>query len=83
MRVISNKEFNTNRGKYFNPAVDEEVCTKRNTGVYNLMHRPIEKQYPEQEILEPDEDFYRAITMNEFLIGVKEDIREIFRKGEK
>ena len=35
------------------------------------------------EIFEPDDDFYRSITMDEFLIGAKEDLREIFRKGKR
>jgi hypothetical protein len=33
--------------------------------------------------LMPDEDLSRAITMDELLIGVKEDLREMFRKGKK
>ena len=43
----------------------------------------IKKASLEQHILAPDEDFYRAITIDELLIGVKEDIREMFRKGKK
>jgi hypothetical protein len=31
--------------------------------------------------LVPDDDFYRATSMDELLIGVKEDIREVYRKG--
>lgn len=37
----------------------------------------------EQQILEPDDDLRRAITIDEFLIGVKEDLREMFRNGKK
>ena len=37
----------------------------------------------EQRILEPDDDLCRAITIDEFLIGAKEDLREMFRNGKK
>ena len=66
MRVISSKEFNANQEMYFDMAVNEEVCIKRDTGMYRLMYSPLELKYPEQEILEPDEDFYNAISGDEF-----------------
>jgi hypothetical protein len=34
-------------------------------------------------LLMPDEDLARAITMDELLIGVKEDLRAMFKKGKK
>ena len=72
MRVISSKEFNTNQKNYAKMAVNEEVCDT----MYSPMHRPLEMQYPEQEILEPDEDFYRAITMEE----VREKLHRLIDK---
>ena len=66
MRVISSKEFNINQKKYLKMTENEEVFLKRDNGMYSPMHRPLEMQYPEQEILEPDEDFYNAISGNEF-----------------
>ena len=66
MRVISSKEFNTNQDMYFDMAVNEEVCIKRDNSIYLLMYSPLEMQYPEQAILEPDEDFYNAISGDEF-----------------
>ena len=79
MKAISSKEFNTNQKKYSEMAVNEEVCDT----IYSPLHRPYEIQYPEQEILEPDEDFYSAITMEELLIGVKEDLREMFKNAKR
>jgi len=66
MTVVSTKEFNTNQDKYFDMAVNEEVCIKRNNSMYHLMYQPLELQYPEQPILEPDDDFHRAISADEF-----------------
>jgi hypothetical protein len=37
----------------------------------------------EQQILEPDDDLRSAITFDELLIRVKEDLREMFRNGKK
>jgi hypothetical protein len=34
-----------------------------------------------QKILQPDDDLRRAITFDELLTGVKEDLREMFSKG--
>jgi hypothetical protein len=36
---------------------------------------------PEQPILEPDDDLRSAITFDELLIGVKEDLREMFKSS--
>ena len=79
MRVISRKEFDTNQENYATMAVNEEVCIEeRDNSVYGRMHRPLEMQYPEQEILEPDEDFYRAITMEELRESVHEFIHKLY-----
>ena len=66
MTVVSTKEFNTNQKRYFELAENEEVCIKRCNSMYHLMFRPLETQYLEQPILEPDNDFYRAISAEEF-----------------
>lgn len=34
-------------------------------------------------IMQPDEDLARAITADELMKGVKEDLREIFKKSKK
>ena len=84
MTVITSKEFASNQKKYFDMAVNEEVCIKRGTNRYQLMYNPIERtKIPEQPILEPDDDLRNAITMDELLIGVKEDLRKMFRNGKK
>jgi antitoxin (DNA-binding transcriptional repressor) of toxin-antitoxin stability system len=86
MLVISSREFRENQKSYLDK-VDE--------GVEILIQRGKNKSYkivPSTEndtiinkkyILAPDEDLHRAITMDELLKGVKEDIREMFRNGKK
>jgi Ca2+-binding EF-hand superfamily protein len=81
MTLVSTKEFNTHQEKYFDMAVNGNVCIQRGENMFYLSYAPFESPNPEQPILEPDDDLRRAITMDEFLIGVKEDLREIFRKG--
>ena len=73
MRVISSKEFNTNQKNYAKMAVNEEVCD-----TISPLRKPLEMQYPEQEILELDEDCYRAITMDELLERVLDDIHKFY-----
>ena len=65
MTLVSTKEFNTYQDKYLDLAVNEDVCIKRGDGMFYLMYRPLEVQYPEQVIKEPDEDLRRAITAEE------------------
>ena len=80
MTVVSTKEFNANQEMYFDLAANEQVYIQREDCMFivKLANYPKKKKY-----LEPDDDLRRAITMDEFLIGAKEDLREIFRKGEK
>ena len=78
MTVISGKEFIANQKRYFDMARDEKICIKRGKNRFHLLYAPDEKQVPPQPILEPDEDFYRAITMDELKKMVKEDIRQMY-----
>jgi len=78
MTVISTKEFNTDQEKYFNMAVNGNVCIKRGDNMFYLSFVPTKEQYPEQPILEPDERLSKAITIDEFLEGVHEDIHNYF-----
>jgi len=47
--------------------------------MFHLTCNPVEEI--NRVYYEPDEDFYRSITMDELLIGVKEDLQEMFRNG--
>ena len=78
MTLVSSKEFALNQQRYFDLAMNEDVCIKNGENRFHLMYKPIEEQYPEQAILEPDDDLRRAITMEEFRKLVKEDIHQIY-----
>ena len=78
MTVISTKEFNTDQEKYFDMAVNGNVCIKRGDHMFFLSFVPVREQYPEQPILEPDERLRNAIAIDEFLVGVREDIHNYF-----
>jgi len=68
MTLVSSNEFAVNQQRYLNLARKEDVCIQNDDeGMYRLLYTPAEKQYPPQPILKPDEDFYRAITMDEFI----------------
>jgi len=79
MTVINSKEFISNQSKYFNLAVSEDVCIKRGRNMFYLIHKPVEKiNIPEQPILEPDDDLRRAITADELLERIYDDIDKKF-----
>ena len=80
MTEVSGKEFIANQKRYFDMAIDEKICIKRGKNRFHLLYAPDEKQIPPQPILEPDEDFYRAITMDELRESVHEHIHKLFSK---
>lgn len=75
MRVISSAELRSNMKKYLDLAASEQIIIQRGRTETFVLQK--------QEYLEPDEDLKRAISVDEFLVGVKEDIHEIFSKGKK
>jgi hypothetical protein len=77
MTVVSSKEFATNQEKYFDLAVKEEVRIKRGKNIFHLISATVEKP-KERVYYEPDEDFYRSISMEELLNGIHEDIHKMF-----
>ena len=79
MTVVSSKEFVSNQKKYFDLAVNEDVCIKRGKNVYYLTYQSVnETNIDEDMIFEPDEDFYRSISMDEFLEGALKVIDKIY-----
>ena len=79
MTVVNTKEFNTNQSKYFKLALNEQVFIQRGSNMFVVTRA----EEPRRKYKEPDNDLRRAITMDELLIGVQEDIREMFKRGEK
>lgn len=75
MRVISSAELRNNMKKYLDLASREQIVIQRGRNETFVLTK--------QEYLEPDEDFRRAITMEEFSAGAKEHIRELYRQDKK
>ena len=73
MTVVSSKEFAVNQDKYFDLALDEQVCVQRerdNILFIITQYKTIHKQ--------PDDDFRRAISADKLLEGIYEDIDKKF-----
>jgi len=64
MTVISTQEFAANQNKYFNMAINQDICIKRDEGMFHIKYNPIEKTN-EYIYFEPDDEFYNSITMDE------------------
>jgi hypothetical protein len=80
MTLVSPKEFNTCQDKYLDLAEHEEVCIKRGDGMYHLMYRPLEIQYPEQPICDDNSDLETAITGDELRKRMHRRIHAKFSK---
>jgi len=76
MTIVSSKEFATNQRKYYKLAVNERVAIKRGESLFHLTYVPNEIRYPEQPVLEPDDDLRRAIPMTEVRDRVMDYIRK-------
>ncbi len=64
MKTISNREFIANPGMYFDMAREQdEVRVKKGREVFHIVYEPA---MSEQPILAPDDDYRRAISMDEF-----------------
>jgi len=79
MTVVSSKEFATKPARYYNLAINEQVVIKRGNNMFHLMYKPVEKA-KERVYFEPDEDFYRSISADEFRDGALKIIDKIFNK---
>ena len=80
MTEVSGKEFIANQKRYFDMAIDEKICIKRGKNRFHLLYAPNEKQVSPQPILEPDEDFYRAISAEEFRKSAIEIVEKVHQK---
>ena len=84
MTVVSTKEFNINQDKYFDMALDEQVFIQKGDNMFFLLYKNVDdmNMYHNasvyEEILKPDDDLRRAITAEELLERVHEDIRRKF-----
>ena len=72
MTVVSSKEFTSHQDKYFEMAMDEQVFIQNGDNMFLLIYKNMDDMniYHEasvyEEVLEPDEDFYKALSAEEF-----------------
>ncbi len=77
MQVVSSTEFATHQDKYLNLAIDQDIYIERGKNLFHLTYEP---NVEEQPILEPDEDFYNAISAEEFRARALEIVEKVHRK---
>jgi len=84
MTVVSSKEFAINQEKYFDLALDEQVFIQNGDNMFLLVYNNVDNMntYHDasvyEEVLEPDDDFYSAITCEELLERIYQDIDNKF-----
>jgi len=67
MTVVSSREFASNQSKYYNLAVNSDIFIKRDKNTFGLMHKSEENTPVKKRVYyEPDEDFYRSVSAEEF-----------------
>ena len=74
MTVVTTKEFNANQEKYFDLALNEEIFVKRD----NIMFIVTRASDKKKKYLKPDDDFRRAISMDELRASAHEHIHKLF-----
>ena len=80
MTLVSSGEFLSNGSKYFDLALDEDVCIQRGDCMFQLILKSLESQYTDQPILEHDDDLRNAITMEELRQSAHNHIHKLFAK---
>ena len=74
MVLVNSAEFATHQEKYFRMAESQDICVQDGQKMFHITYQPV----PEQPILEPDEDFYNAISMEELRASAHEHIRKLY-----
>ncbi len=84
MIVVSIEEFKDNQSTYLDriDSGDEILLQRDENKTYKITPvTDLDAVMGEEYILLPDDELKKAITFDELLIGVKEDLAEIYRKG--
>jgi predicted transcriptional regulator len=77
MTVVSRK-FATNRRKYYDPALNEQMFVQRNNRMFTVANANVDQQV----CLEPDDDLRRAITIDELREKIHKRIHKLFAVNE-
>ena len=75
MVLVNSADFATHQEKYFRMAESQDICVQDGQKMFHIIYQPT---VPEQPILEPDDDFRRAITGDELLERIYSDIDKKF-----
>ena len=75
MKTISNREFCANPDLYMGVAAEQEVRVRRGRMTYRIICEP---PATEQPILEPDDDYRRAISIDELKERMSVSIHKFF-----
>jgi hypothetical protein len=79
MTVVSTKEFNANQEKYWDMALNGSVYIQRGDNLFIVQNFAQNDEEPD-EVFEPDDDFYRSITMDELRASAHAHIDKLFAK---
>ena len=83
MTVVSSTEFATNQNKYFDMAMKEQVFVQRGNNMFHLMFTSNDDATVKERVYyEPDEDFYRSITMDELRQRTHQFVHKLFTNNE-
>ncbi len=83
MTVVSSKEFASNQSKYYNLAMKDDVFIKRGKNTFRLMCTNEDNaQVRKRVYYEPDEDFYRSVTIDELKEKSRDFIHKLFANNE-
>jgi DNA-binding transcriptional regulator YhcF (GntR family) len=78
MTVVSTKEFNTNQEKYLDLAMNGQVYIQRGDCMFIVTKA---QEHEEKDVIfEPDEDFYKSITMEEVRDRLHKVIYKLYAK---
>jgi hypothetical protein len=75
MRTISNSEFAAHPEMYLDMARNSEVRVRKGDEMFRIV---FEASTPPQAVLQPDDDLRNAVTGEELLKGIHEDISRKF-----
>ena len=83
MTVVSSQEFAINQNKYFDMALKEQVFVQRGNTMYHIICTNNDNATEKERVYcEPDEDFYRSITIDELRKRTHQFVHKLFTSNE-
>ena len=76
MTVVTTKEFNANQEKYFDLALNERVFVQKGDNLF-FVQGVAQNNEPDM-VFEPDNDFYRSVSMEELRASAHDHIQKLF-----